>query len=67
MLDTSIEGGDVIIDGDTVYVGISQRTDMSAIGQLEEALPEYTVIPVQPHEKFCIWTAYLTSYLKAKH
>lgn len=52
MLDTSIEGGDVIIDGDTVYVGISQRTDMSAIGQLEEALPEYTVIPVQLHEKF---------------
>ncbi|MBY4603579.1 dimethylarginine dimethylaminohydrolase family protein [Bacillus rugosus] len=52
MLHTSIEGGDVIIDGDTVYVGISQRTDMSAIGQLKEALPEYTVVPVQLHEKF---------------
>ncbi|MCY7970906.1 dimethylarginine dimethylaminohydrolase family protein [Bacillus spizizenii] len=52
MLNTSIEGGDVIIDEDIVYVGISQRTDMSAIGQLKEALPEYTVVPVQLHEKF---------------
>lgn len=47
MLDTSIEGGDVIIDDDIVYVGISQRTDISAIGQLEEALPEYTIVPVK--------------------
>ncbi|KAF1680852.1 MULTISPECIES: dimethylarginine dimethylaminohydrolase family protein [Bacillus] len=52
MLDTSIEGGDVIIDGDIVYVGISQRTDLSAIGQLEEALPDYTIVPVKLHEKF---------------
>lgn len=52
MLDTSIEGGDVIIDDDIVYVGISQRTDISAIGQLEEALPEYTIVPVKLHEKF---------------
>ncbi|MGG1245905.1 dimethylarginine dimethylaminohydrolase family protein [Bacillus spizizenii] len=52
MLNTSIEGGDVIIDKDIVYVGISQRTDMSAIGQLKEELPEYTVVPVQLHEKF---------------
>ncbi|MCI4135719.1 dimethylarginine dimethylaminohydrolase family protein [Bacillus vallismortis] len=52
MLNTSIEGGDVIIDEDIVYVGISQRTDISAIGQLKEELPEYTVVPVQLHEKF---------------
>ncbi len=52
MLNTSIEGGDVIIDEDIVYVGISQRTDMSAIGQLKEELPEHTVVPVQLHEKF---------------
>ena len=52
MLDTSIEGGDVIIDDDIVYVGISQRTVISAIGQLEEALPEYTIVPVKLHEKF---------------
>ncbi|WP_416042309.1 dimethylarginine dimethylaminohydrolase family protein [Bacillus subtilis] len=52
MLDTSIEGGDVIIDDDIVYVGISQRTDISAICQLEEALPEYTIVPVKLHEKF---------------
>ncbi|MDG0765872.1 dimethylarginine dimethylaminohydrolase family protein [Bacillus halotolerans] len=52
MLDTSIEGGDVVIDGDTVYVGISQRTDISAVGQLQEELPEYTITPVPLHEKF---------------
>ncbi|MHA6488054.1 dimethylarginine dimethylaminohydrolase family protein [Bacillus cabrialesii] len=52
MLDTSIEGGDIIVDGEIVYVGISQRTDMSAIGQLEEALPDYTVVPVHLHEKY---------------
>ncbi|MFH0345341.1 dimethylarginine dimethylaminohydrolase family protein [Bacillus vallismortis] len=52
MLHTSIEGGDVIVDGEIVYVGISQRTDMSAIGQLEEALLDYTVVPVHLHEKY---------------
>lgn len=44
----SIEGGDVIVDGLTVYVGVSSRTDEDAIAELEAALPDrYKVIPIE--------------------
>ncbi|MGN8843147.1 dimethylarginine dimethylaminohydrolase family protein [Niallia sp. HCP3S3_B10] len=41
-----IEGGDVIIDGKTIYVGISQRTNKFAIQHLQTLLPSYDVISV---------------------
>ncbi|WP_400246628.1 dimethylarginine dimethylaminohydrolase family protein [Niallia sp. JL1B1071] len=41
-----IEGGDVIIDGNTIYVGISQRTNEFAIRHLQTLLPSYDVVAV---------------------
>ncbi|SEO65563.1 N-Dimethylarginine dimethylaminohydrolase [Amphibacillus marinus] len=43
----SIEGGDVIIDGDTVWIGISKRTTMKAINALANDLPNHNIIPIQ--------------------
>ncbi|WP_251667946.1 MULTISPECIES: dimethylarginine dimethylaminohydrolase family protein [unclassified Sporosarcina] len=38
-----MEGGDVIVDRDTIYVGISSRTSSKAVRHLEQKLPEYNV------------------------
>ncbi|PZE20285.1 dimethylarginine dimethylaminohydrolase family protein [Paenibacillus xerothermodurans] len=40
----SIEGGDVIIDGDTVFVGVSGRTSENAIHNLTSLLPDHSVV-----------------------
>lgn len=40
----SIEGGDVIIDKDIIWVGISLRTTKHAVEKLQELLPEYKVV-----------------------
>jgi N-dimethylarginine dimethylaminohydrolase len=42
----SIEGGDVLIDGKTVYVGVSDRTTQAAIDILKQQLPDYEVCPL---------------------
>ncbi len=47
-----IEGGDVIIDRDTVFVGVSARTSMKAIQKLDEKRPYEEVIPVKFDEKY---------------
>lgn len=47
-----IEGGDVIIDRNTVYVGISSRTSIEAIRELNSKLPNYEVIPIPFNEKY---------------
>lgn len=39
----SIEGGDVIIDGKTIWVGISDRTTNEAAQILREQLPDYEI------------------------
>ncbi|KIL35459.1 hypothetical protein SD71_13095 [Cohnella kolymensis] len=39
----SIEGGDVMIDGETVFVAVSGRTSENAIHNLKSLLPEYKV------------------------
>ncbi|WP_040226060.1 dimethylarginine dimethylaminohydrolase family protein [Bhargavaea cecembensis] len=41
-----IEGGDVIVDRDTVYVGVSGRTSVEAIAELPEHLPGRRVVPI---------------------
>lgn len=47
----SIEGGDVIIDRDTVWVGDSSRTSRKAIQELQEHLTDHQVIKVEfPYE-----------------
>lgn len=47
-----IEGGDVIIDRDTVFVGVSSRTSKKAIRDLQLQLPDFEVIPVSFNEKY---------------
>ena len=48
-----LEGGDVIIDNKTVYVGISERTTMEGVKFLKKTLgSEYQVIPLKLKPKF---------------
>lgn len=47
-----IEGGDVIIDGNRVFVGISYRTCMDAIRTLQKELPQFEVIPIPFNPKY---------------
>lgn len=48
-----IEGGDVIIDRDTIYIGLSNRTNMEAINHLSDLLDkQFKVTPIDFPEKF---------------
>ncbi|MCA0987210.1 dimethylarginine dimethylaminohydrolase family protein [Guptibacillus algicola] len=42
----SIEGGDVVIDGSTIWVGVSGRTSQRAIKELQRRLPQYQIEPL---------------------
>lgn len=42
----TVEGGDVLIDGNTVYVGLSNRTNQKAARAIQEMLPEMDVMEV---------------------
>lgn len=48
----SIEGGDVIVDGSRVFIGVSHRTCLDAIQTLEKELPEYEIIPIRFNPKY---------------
>ncbi|MFJ7468524.1 dimethylarginine dimethylaminohydrolase family protein [Peribacillus frigoritolerans] len=52
LLKNHIEGGDVLIDGKTIYIGISERTDETSVKHLQSLLPEYEVIAVPFIETF---------------
>lgn len=48
-----IEGGDVIIDQDTIYIGLSNRTNQAAVNHLSELLnKQFEVISIDFQEKF---------------
>lgn len=47
-----VEGGDVIVDGDNVYVGISSRTSEQAVRNLQRDLPKHNIIRVPFNEKY---------------
>lgn len=47
-----VEGGDVMLDGDRLYVGISSRTSGNVVKQLQAELPDFEVIPVDFDEKY---------------
>ncbi|EDL66139.1 dimethylarginine dimethylaminohydrolase family protein [Bacillus sp. SG-1] len=49
---SSIEGGDVIVDKNKVFVGVSHRTNSGAIDQLNELADGYSVIPVPFQKKY---------------
>ena len=42
-----IEGGDIIVAGKNVFVGLSQRTNQDGCDWLGQQLPNYKVIPVR--------------------
>jgi N-dimethylarginine dimethylaminohydrolase len=47
-----VEGGDVIVDHGTLYVGISDRTSEKAVRKLRHDLPNYEIVQVPFHEKY---------------
>lgn len=47
-----VEGGDVLIDQDRIYIGISSRTSEEAIQELEEKLPSFQVVPIHFDEHY---------------
>lgn len=47
-----IEGGDVIIDGETIYVGLSNRTHQEAVEHLQGLLIQYDVKAIPFKEKY---------------
>lgn len=48
----TIEGGDIIVNGRTVYAGISSRTSETTVAALQSQLPDYEIIPVPFDEKY---------------
>lgn len=42
----SIEGGDVVVDGSTIWIGNSGRTSQVAIQELQKRMPAYNVEPL---------------------
>lgn len=48
----SIEGGDVIVDGKRVFIGISHRTSKNAIQNLQSELPEFEIFPIPFNPKY---------------
>ena len=47
-----IEGGDVIIDRETIYVGLSNRTNQGAVEHLQSLLNQFNVIAIPFKEKY---------------
>ena len=48
-----IEGGDVIIDRDTIYIGLSDRTNREAIEHLQNLLKkQFDIIPIDFQSKY---------------
>ncbi|WML53617.1 dimethylarginine dimethylaminohydrolase family protein [Neobacillus sp. PS3-12] len=47
-----IEGGDVVIDQENIYAGLSNRTDMKAVEQLQRLLNQFNVIAIPFKEKY---------------
>ncbi|WP_019414759.1 dimethylarginine dimethylaminohydrolase family protein [Paenisporosarcina sp. TG20] len=50
LVQSPIEGGDIMIDNNKVWVGLSDRTSLSATQALQALIPSYTIIPL-PIEK----------------
>jgi N-dimethylarginine dimethylaminohydrolase len=52
LMDDLIEGGDVIIDRDTIYVGLSNRTNKKAADHLQSLLTNFEVIAIPFKAKY---------------
>lgn len=62
----SIEGGDVVIHGQHIFVGISHRTNEEAIVFLEKQLPGYTIVRV-PFDASCLHLDCVFTILSPTH
>ena len=48
-----LEGGDILVDNKTIYVGISERTTVDSIQFLKDVLKEeYSIVPLKLKPKF---------------
>jgi N-dimethylarginine dimethylaminohydrolase len=47
-----IEGGDVIVDRETIYVGLSNRTNQMAVDHLQSLLSEFNVIAISFKKRY---------------
>jgi N-dimethylarginine dimethylaminohydrolase len=52
LIGDKIEGGDVLIDRNTIYIGVSNRTNENAILHLQSILPSFEVIAVPFTDKY---------------
>lgn len=52
LFDDHIEGGDVLIDQDTIYIGVSNRTTEAAIKHVRSLLPNFNIIDLPFSDKF---------------
>ena len=53
LTDCTIEGGDVVLNGDEIFVGISRRTTLDGIAALKKHLPErYDIVPIKLKKGF---------------
>lgn len=48
----TIEGGDVLIDGEKIFIGISGRTSHEAVDELEKKLDFYKIFRIPIHPNF---------------
>ncbi|WP_342526280.1 dimethylarginine dimethylaminohydrolase family protein [Chryseomicrobium sp. FSL W7-1435] len=62
----SIEGGDVVVDGNKVFVGVSHRTNHEAIDFLEKQLPANEIIRV-PFDASCLHLDCVFTILSPTH
>lgn len=51
-LGAPIEGGDVLIDNDKLFIGISSRTSKQTIKEIQQRLPDHQVLPIPFNEKY---------------
>lgn len=52
LVEERIEGGDVVIDQETIYVGLSNRTDQKAADELQRLLNQFNVVPIPFKDKY---------------
>ncbi|MBD8026760.1 dimethylarginine dimethylaminohydrolase family protein [Ureibacillus sp. Re31] len=52
LVEELIEGGDVLIDRDTVYVGLSNRTNQKAADQLQRLLTDFQIVTIPFKERY---------------
>jgi N-dimethylarginine dimethylaminohydrolase len=50
VVEDEAEGGDILVHGDTVYIGLSDRTTSGAVERLESFLPNYNIVSMPIRE-----------------